>query len=649
MAADNPKTARRSQIEVGNEPALSSDAREKNRNESPHRISFRWLVTTTLTGIAGGMLLAGALYTALDRQTNFALSATRGFMTEGDRGVLGKSDRIFSLGGELSTRHVIHETATRRVGDKEFIGIKPYLRISAGLLVSTGDYAERIPRFDPIELYAEAGKANTPRNPGQGTVAANDGTIDLVNYDLASAIAVEAPMGFDGDLDIFARAAAELEGASSDVLAVDGDLGDGAFPYRDGVMSAGEGLAGEGGEPEEPADLQTTVLEKPAAPVGFKDTVRETAITQRGDTMLSLLVREGATREEAADIIRALGLDTRVIAEGVPVEIVKAADPDNSGRQRPVHVSVNRSDGKQTTVALAYSGRYVPMTSSVMETGLRGTDGSASGPRANLYQSIYATGLKNGIPEDLVKAMVRIFFFDVDFQRPAAPGDSLEVFFADPDAEEFAEEGPEVLFASLTIHGEIHKFYRFRAPDDGVVDYYDNEGRSAKKFLMRKPVRTGVFRSGFGMRKHPILGYKRPHNGVDWAAPRGTPIMAAGDGTVVEAGWKSGYGRWTKIRHANGYESHYAHQNGFAPGIAAGVHVSQGQVIGYIGTTGLSTGPHLHYELMVNGHYVDPMRIRLPRGRTLDGPILAAYERERARIDTLMHKPPVSTRLASFN
>ena len=117
MAADNPKTARRSQIEVGNEPALSSDAREKNRNESPHRISFRWLVTTTLTGIAGGMLLAGALYTALDRQTNFALSATRSFMTEGDRGVLGKSDRIFSLGGELSTRHVIHETATRRVGD----------------------------------------------------------------------------------------------------------------------------------------------------------------------------------------------------------------------------------------------------------------------------------------------------------------------------------------------------------------------------------------------------------------------------------------------------------------------------------------------------------------------------------------------------
>lgn len=197
------------------------------------------------------------------------------------------------------------------------------------------------------------------------------------------------------------------------------------------------------------------------------------------------------------------------------------------------------------------------------------------------------------------------------------------------------------------MRGETRKFYRFRTPDDGVVDYYDETGRSAKKFLMRKPIRNGRFRSGFGMRRHPILGYKRMHKGVDWAAPRGTPLMAAGDGTIVEAGWKSGYGRWIKIRHANGYESGYAHQQKFAPGIAKGVRVTQGQVIGYVGTTGLSTGPHLHYELRVNGRLVDPMRIRLPRGRTLDGAILRAFERERARIEALMNKPPVSTRLAS--
>lgn len=410
-----------------------------------------------------------------------------------------------------------------------------------------------------------------------------------------------------------------------------------------------EGIVFAAGEPAtgDTLDQRTTVLEKPAAPVGFKDAEREIVQTQRGDTMMALMMRHGATRDEASDIVRALGLDTRVVPEGIPVEIMKVTAADRPAGKRPVHVAVNRSDGKKIAVALAYSGRFVPMTSSIAAAGQPGGDLAAGGPRANLYQSIYATGLKNGIPEDLVKAMVRIFFFDVDFQRPASPGDKLEVFFADPEAEEFAEEGPEVLYAALTVRGETRKFYRFRTPDDGVVDYYDETGRSAKKFLMRKPIRNGRFRSGFGMRRHPILGYKRMHKGVDWAAPRGTPLMAAGDGTIVEAGWKSGYGRWIKIRHANGYESGYAHQQKFAPGIAKGVRVTQGQVIGYVGTTGLSTGPHLHYELRVNGRLVDPMRIRLPRGRTLDGAILRAFERERARIEALMNKPPVSTRLAS--
>ncbi|MFN0264764.1 M23 family metallopeptidase [Tepidamorphus sp. 3E244] len=646
MASGNRRSRRG--IDVGNEPALSADARGKDRQDSGHRISFRWLVTTTLTGIAGGMLLAGALYTALDRQTNFALAATRGFLADGDRGALGKSDRIFSLGESLSTRHVIHEQATRRVGDKEFIGIKPYLRVNSGLMLNVADYREQIPQFDPIRLYAEAGKANTPRGAGEAAQRTNDGTLATETYDLLAVLAAEGPMTFSGDLDIYARAATDLDaGGSGEGLPVEG--GEGAMlAFAEGAQAGGE-IIDATDTSAESQELQTTVLEKQASPVGFEDAELETVSTQRGDTMLSLLVREGATRDEAADIVRALGLDARIVAEGVPVEIMKVTDPENPNRERPVHVSVNRSDGKKTSVALAYSGNYVPMTSALTPVPLRGTEasGGSTGPRANVYQSIYATGLKNGIPEDLVNAMVRIFFFDVDFQRPASPGDDLEVFYADPEAEEFAEEGPEVLYAAITVRGETRKFYRFRTPDDGIVDYYDSEGRSAKKFLMRKPMRTGQFRSGFGMRRHPILGYKRMHKGVDWAAPRGTPLMAAGNGTVVEAGWKSGYGRWIKIQYANGYASGYAHQQKFAPGIAKGVRVTQGQVIGYVGTTGLSTGPHLHYEMTVNGRHVDPMRIRLPRGRTLDGPILSAFDRERSRIDALMAKPPVSTRLAA--
>jgi murein DD-endopeptidase MepM/ murein hydrolase activator NlpD len=170
------------------------------------------------------------------------------------------------------------------------------------------------------------------------------------------------------------------------------------------------------------------------------------------------------------------------------------------------------------------------------------------------------------------------------------------------------------------------------------VDYYDEEGRSARQFLLRKPVPNGRFRSPFGMRRHPILGYSRMHWGVDWAAPRGTPIIAPGNGTVAKAGWSSGYGKQTVIRHANGYETSYSHQTEIRQGHQAGRKVRQGQVIGYVGSTGLSTGPHLHYEMKVNGTRVDPMRVRLPDGKVLEGQDLEAFKRERDRINALLDK-----------
>ena len=183
--------------------------------------------------------------------------------------------------------------------------------------------------------------------------------------------------------------------------------------------------------------------------------------------------------------------------------------------------------------------------------------------------------------------------------------------------------------------GMTRAFYRFQM-QDGTVDYFDQDGRSSKQFLLRNPVPNGQFRSGFGARKHPILGYVRMHTGVDWAAPRGTPIIASGNGTVEKAGWAGGFGRQTIIRHANGYETSYNHQSAIAAGVVPGSKVRQGQVIGYVGSTGLATGDHLHYELIVNGTKVDPMRVRLPTGRVLSKGELEAFERERKRIDDLL-------------
>jgi murein DD-endopeptidase MepM/ murein hydrolase activator NlpD len=164
---------------------------------------------------------------------------------------------------------------------------------------------------------------------------------------------------------------------------------------------------------------------------------------------------------------------------------------------------------------------------------------------------------------------------------------------------------------------------------------------------MRKPVSAGVLRSRFGMRFHPILKGRRMHTGVDYSAPRGTPILAAGNGRVEKAGRTSGYGNVVIVHHTNGYETVYAHQSKFAKGISPGARVRQGQIIGYVGSTGLSTGPHLHFEIRVNGSAVDPLRIRLPRGRVLDGEVLEAFQNERNRIDTLLGNPAAPTTVAS--
>jgi murein DD-endopeptidase MepM/ murein hydrolase activator NlpD len=171
---------------------------------------------------------------------------------------------------------------------------------------------------------------------------------------------------------------------------------------------------------------------------------------------------------------------------------------------------------------------------------------------------------------------------------------------------------------------------------DGSTDYFDENGSSARQFLLRKPVPNGRFTSGFGGRVHPVLGYFKMHTGVDWAAPSGTPIIAAGNGVVEKAGWAGGYGRQTVIQHANGYQTTYNHQSRMADGMEPGVKVRQGQVIGYVGSTGLSTGNHLHFEIAVNGTKVDPMRVRLPVGKVLRSDDLVAFKRERERIDDLL-------------
>jgi murein DD-endopeptidase MepM/ murein hydrolase activator NlpD len=254
-----------------------------------------------------------------------------------------------------------------------------------------------------------------------------------------------------------------------------------------------------------------------------------------------------------------------------------------------------------------------------------------------LYNSLYETALKQNIPRPIIEDLVRIFANDVDLQRSVSPGDSFEALYDQGDAHDHQNE---LLYASITDRNETFRYYRFRTPDDGIVDFYDPSGNSARKFLIRVPVIGARISSPFGMRFHPILGYTRMHTGTDFAAPIGTPVLAAGNGTVLTVGWDAGYGRRIELKHANGYETTYNHLSAFARGLHAGEYVRQGQVIGYLGQSGLATGPHLHYEVLVNGHFVDPMKVKLARTREIKGRLLVAFKRDRDRINALLAEAP---------
>ena len=243
-----------------------------------------------------------------------------------------------------------------------------------------------------------------------------------------------------------------------------------------------------------------------------------------------------------------------------------------------------------------------------------------------ITDSLFLAADRAGVPANTIVELIRIFSFDVDFQREIQPGDSFSVMYERKfdESDRPVKEG-NILFASMTLSGKEIALYRYTPKDDGIPEYFTADGKSIKKTLMRTPVDGARLSSGFGKRKHPILGYTRMHRGVDFAAPRGTPIMAAGSGVVEMAARHGGYGNYVRIRHNGTYKTAYAHMKGFAKGIRKGARVRQGQIIGYIGTTGRSTGPHLHYEVLVDNAQVDPRSIKLPTGRVLKGKELKRF------------------------
>ena len=246
----------------------------------------------------------------------------------------------------------------------------------------------------------------------------------------------------------------------------------------------------------------------------------------------------------------------------------------------------------------------------------------------NLYNSASSVNIEPNI----IIEFARIFGFEVDFQRDIRKGDWFEIFYEKfEDENNKVRETGKIIYASMFVNGEEINLYNFAY--NKHEDYYDINGKSITKSLMKTPINGARLSSSFGMRKHPILGYNKMHRGTDFAAPSGTPIMASGSGTITRARWCGGGGNCVKIRHNSSYETVYAHMKSFAKGVKEGRKVKQGQIIGYVGSTGLSTGPHLHYEVIVNGKKVNSQRLKLPSGKILKGDERKEFEIDRIKID----------------
>ena len=249
-----------------------------------------------------------------------------------------------------------------------------------------------------------------------------------------------------------------------------------------------------------------------------------------------------------------------------------------------------------------------------------------------IKNNLYNSAIDSGIEPNIIVEFARIFGFEVDFQRDIRQGDWFEILYErfEDDNNKVRETG-KIIYASMFVNGEEINLYNFKF--NKLEDFYDIKGKSITKSLMKTPINGARLSSSFGMRKHPILGYNKMHRGTDFAAPSGTPIMASGSGTVTRARWCGGGGNCVKIKHNSTYETIYAHMKAFAKGIKEGRKVKQGQIIGYVGSTGLSTGPHLHYEVLVNGKKVNSQRLKLPSGKILSGEERNQFELDRIKID----------------
>lgn len=639
----------RNNLELGDEPPLAVGGRR--RPPDRREVSARWLAGTFLTGVTSCMLIGVALFAALDGREQLATppeilarNEMSGAASEAD---IAKGNRLVSAISRQKPkdRRRFDLSTMQKIGEREVIRTRPFelVHMSLGVDHPTN---RKYPPFDALAIFSEGPTPPPPTDTGQiyGAKVESEISLRMTDFPLHQ-------IAFNPANDLSVEEVEEVV-RDTGALLTDGDVQVASLHYVDPARFGGHDSTFSLGPTLGVKIIQENVSIAPRADEYSGDGFSEELIPFRQAMSIEqALQNAGYGGESASRMAQALArlLNSNRLKEG---SILRVGTESRGGDDKIVRASIYHRTTHLVTVTVNDREQYTPSdepeSTPLLASAFDG-DAPPTAIRGNLptvYDGLSRAALAYGMTETMREQLVKMLASDVDLQARLNPKDRVDAFFSLPDGSDTANEESQLLFVAATFGGTTRKFYRFQS-GDGSVDYYDQNGKSAKQFLLRNPVPNGVFRSPFGMRRHPILGYSRMHTGVDWSAPRGTPIIAAGNGVVEKAGWANGYGNQTLIRHANGYVSSYNHQNAIARGVKVGARVRQGQVIGYVGSTGLSTGPHLHYELIVNGTKVDPLRIRLPDNKALTGRELEAFKQERDRIDALLESDDNGTRLAA--
>ncbi|SFZ85803.1 Murein DD-endopeptidase MepM and murein hydrolase activator NlpD, contain LysM domain [Devosia enhydra] len=630
-------------------PALTVQSTD---GEIPHgrELSFAWLTGTVMTGLTSVLLMGAALYVSFKGQDTFstAYEALQIVAPQPDTvtGIKAKTHRMRPVAQTRSELEIVEASIRESVDGRDMIRKQPFVRIRATLATAATALSDDVPAYDPVAIL----DSNAPIEGADSGLAANTQIYGAdvegeVSIRLAALPATLVPPRLISD-----RSAAEFARATVENLFGEGDYE--ALAYAD----TGQRLR----ELDTPRDGQLAGVVENVTAVPKTTTAEDAGL---GRTERILTMRE---RTPLADTLSRNGFTPQMVAavSATLRNILPTLDMPSGARLRILfgpsrvadslipyrlsiyfHDNAANIDKHAATVALTDRGSYVlGLAPPDIEFPEEDTEEINVNNLPSVYRSIWETARKHDVDDATTSRIVAMFAYDIDLTRKIAPGDSIEILQTAPNA----EGRKDLLYVALKLGSTTREFYRFRT-NDGTVDFFDTEGQTGKRFLTRRPVEGGGrLSSRYGYRVHPIFKTRRLHSGIDLAAPRNTPIYAAGDGVVERAQWVSGYGRYVELRHVNGFETAYGHMNKIADGMKPGTRVRQGQIVGYVGSTGNSTGNHLHFEIKVNGRTVDPLSVKLPRDKSLPASAEQAFEQTVAQIKDLMQRDPAPVTVAAI-